>query len=481
MNQFCKIFYCCSMAAITTPANAQYLNSNTANNTPQFPAKDSIGFVHIHQVRVTGNSKTKEFIILRELKLKQGDSIKNSDLDNELNISRQQVYNTTLFNSVNISAIPASAGEIDIEVKVKERWYIYPIPQFQLVDRNFNEWYVKYKADLSRVTYGIKFTHYNLTGSRDQLSIYLLNGFTRNLSFSYSQPFTNKALTRGFGFAGGLLQSRQINYATSFHNKLLAFNNGDFSGTSFFASVGYIIRRAIRERHIFSIAYTHIKVADSVVTALYNPNYFKTSRSSLGYPELSYTYLYTDVDNVAYPLKGKTVFATALKRGFGIKAGINMFSLEAGYNKYWDMKKRWYGSVQLSGKIKLPFDQAYINQRAMGYGDTYLRGLEYYVIDGAAYGLARSTLKKKLFSFSIPFTFRSKQLKIPFAIFAKTFADLGYSYNKKKYGTYLNNRVLCTSGFGIDILTVYDVNFRIEYSFNQLNENGLFLHARGGF
>ena len=38
-----------------------------------------------------------------------------------------------------------------------------------------------------------------------------------------------------------------------------------------------------------------------------------------------------------------------------------------------------------------------------------------------------------------------------------------------------------TGGFGIDILTLYDLNLRLEYSFNQLNENGLFLHTKGGF
>ena len=66
-------------------------------------------------------------------------------------------------------------------------------------------------------------------------------------------------------------------------------------------------------------------------------------------------------------------------------------------------------------------------------------------------------------------------------IFAKTFGDLGYAYNKKAYQGYFNNRLLYSGGFGIDILTLYDINLRLEYSFNQLSENGLFLHTQGGF
>jgi len=60
-------------------------------------------------------------------------------------------------------------------------------------------------------------------------------------------------------------------------------------------------------------------------------------------------------------------------------------------------------------------------------------------------------------------------------------ATSGTVYNKKAYDTYLNNRILYTGGFGIDILTLYDLNFRFEYSFNQLGKNGLFLHTQDGF
>ena len=93
-----------------------------------------------------------------------------------------------------------------------------------------------------------------------------------------------------------------------------------------------------------------------------------------------------------------------------------------------------------------------------------------------------STVKKKLFSVNIPFKYFPKLLtKIPITVFAKTFTDVGYAYTQKKYDTYLNNRLLYSGGFGIDILTLYDINLKFEYSFNQLNENGLFLHNQSGF
>ena len=129
--------------------------------------------------------------------------------------------------------------------------------------------------------------------------------------------------------------------------------------------------------------------------------------------------------------------------------------------------------------LKLPFEQPYINQKAIGYANANLRGLEYYVIDGVAFGIFKSTLKKKLFSFSIPMPFTSSLIpSLPFSIFAKTYVDAGYCYNKKKYDTNLNNRLLYTGGFGIDILTLYDISLKIEYSFNQLGQHGLFFETR---
>ena len=131
---------------------------------------------------------------------------------------------------------------------------------------------------------------------------------------------------------------------------------------------------------------------------------FKDPVNSKNIIDFSYVFQYSNVNNVSYALKGQSGFLNIQKRGLGFTGGLNMLTVEAGFNKYFDMGKKWYSSIQLNGKIKLPFSQAYINQRGLGYGDNYLRGLEYYVIDGVATALVKSTIKKKIISFNIPFT-----------------------------------------------------------------------------
>jgi hypothetical protein len=490
MNDLKKIIYCCII--ILTPVLSFAQKSTTSNFSfvdTALLAANKQNKVCIKNLVVNGTKKTKIFIVYREIHFKKGDSIVIADLYKEMEQARFQVYNTTLFNEVKFELVALDAANVNINVQVIERWYIYPRPVFKWIDRNLNEWFKTYNASLTRVDYGVKLTHYNLSGRRDQLSIYFINGYTQNISVNYNNPYSNKKLTKGFSIGGGYLQKRELPIKTDNEDSLIFYpsnpvikSKNEFLYKNWFVHAGYTIRRGFFTKHIFTASYNYIKIPDSVITTPYNKNYFKDSVSSKGIIDLIYKLQYANVNNGSYPLTGKTWFASLQKRGLGFTGGINMLQLEAGYNKYFGMGHNWFSSIQLNGKIKLPFDQAYINQRGFGYGEIYLRGLEYYVIDGVATALAKSTIKKKLLSVNLPFKYFPKFFtKIPFTVFAKTYTDMGYAYTQKKYDTNLNNRLLYSGGFGIDILTLYDISLRFEYSFNQLGKNGLFLHIQSGF
>lgn len=462
----------------TCPAQDKPLPFNA--EVGQKVAMDSTVKIFVSEIRITGNKKTKNYIILREMRMKVGDSILASTLLEKLKLSQQLIYNTTLFTTVVLVPRFITATDLVVEVTVKEKWYIYPTPQFQLVDRNLNEWIKTYNADLERVIYGVKFSHYNLSGRRDQLRIYLLTGYARNFSFVYSAPYSNRKLTEGFSVGAGYTQNREVIYKTKVDNGTFRYKEDGFVRNAFSASGAYLMRKGFYKRHIFSLGYTSVSVSDSVIK--YNPNYFNVPKSEIGYPDIGYAFQYIHTDNIQYPLTGKIYGVSVYKRGLELKGGINALSLDLGYNRFVTHGKNWYSSVETHAKIKVPFTQAYINQRALGYGDLYLRGLEDYVIDGVATFLAQYTLKKKLITFNIPVPLKNDIVpKIPFSFYAKTFADAGYSYNKAELDTRLGNRFLYSGGFGLDMLTLYDISLRIEYSFNQLGEKGLFLHIRGGF
>jgi hypothetical protein len=223
-------------------------------------------------------------------------------------------------------------------------------------------------------------------------------------------------------------------------------------------------------------------VNDSIADKKYNPNYFGNNKTKQFFSDIIVGVSYINTDKNAYPLLGLAYNYGISKRGFGFAGGINNTTLFGTVAKFITHPHHFYSKIKASGILKIPFAQAYINQRAIGFGNLKLRGLELYIIDGVAAATTNYTFSKKLVSFRIPIPFKIKAVPyIPFTFFAKTYVDMGYSYIPQQYNTRLNNKFLYTSGFGLDILSLYDFVFKIEYSFNQLGEKGLFLQGGGGF
>lgn len=433
----------------------------------------------ISSIEIKGIKKTKEYIVIREMTLKKGDSVLPELLQQEIKNSRHLIYNTNLFSVVKIDSSVDASQNIKLTVSLIERWYIYPAPQFKLIDRNINEWWKIHNADIDRITYGVKFDHFNVSGRADQLNLMLLNGYTRNFSINYYAPYSNRSLTEGFSIGVNFSQSREFSYKTSSQNKLLRYQTDDFERTYLSLSASYRVRKGFYKSHVFYSSIQKIIIPDTILSQAFNPEYFGSSRTTTQFIDLSYVFQFTNVNNINYPLRGTMYKINLYKRGLEITGGLNMFSFDIVYKKFLSHPHHFYTSFQLFSKIKLPFDQPYINQKAMGYGNYYLRGLEYYVVDGPASGLTQFTLSKKIASFKIPVPLKNRWVPyIPFNIYGKSFADAGYAYSLKNYTTMLNNKLLYTAGFGLDILSLYDLRLSIECSYNQLGEKGLFLHTQ---
>ena len=472
------LFIACFFVALNGGAQTQ--NSNSTQNEI---ITDSTEYkVVISAINVIGNKHTKTYIIEREIPFKIGDSLLQKNLTATLIQARNQVYNTNLFTEVKFDSIPQADSSLKINVTVKERWYIFPTPQFQLFDRNFKEWIKTYNADLDRVIYGLKFVHYNFSGRRDQLRFYLLNGYARNISASYSAPYSNSKLTEGFNVGVGFTQNREVAYKLDYYNKLMNFRKDGFVRNNFNASVGYSIRKGFFKTTSIFGGFNYSNINDSVISSKYNPTYFNNANNKQFIPDFGVGISYSNTDNTNYPQKGLIYSYGISKRGLQFTGGINSLALSGSFAKFYKHKHNFFSIVQSSAIVKLPFEQAFINRRAIGFGNLNLRGLEVYIIDGVASGVAKYTLNKKVTEFKIPLFFKIKSLPyIPIKIFAKTYTDVGYSYLSKKYESMLNNKFLYTGGFGIDIITFYDIVFKVEYSFNQLGEKGLFLRGKGGF
>lgn len=431
--------------------------------------------VFIRYIVLSGNKKTRNYIILRDLAIQEGQQITKKTLQNRLTLSKINLINSRLYIDVNIIDTIISKDTVDIHINVKERWYIFPIPYLQYVDRNFSQWFFEHKASLDRLNYGIDYTQYNFTGRNDKLSVSLIGGYAQQLSFQYTLPFFDKKLRGGTSIGASYFNTRELNYTSNLNKQVFYKQDNTSIREQTRINLGYSYRRVIKAQHTVNIAIIKEHVADTILAL--NPNYLSGANHGIIFPELFYNFRYIDADYISYPLHGGVVDLSFLKRG--ISSSINLWQLSFNAKRSWPVLwPKFYLRMQAAGTLSLPFDQPYYNQKLFGYGDLNLRGLEYYVIDGVAGSMLKTSLQREMFSFRIhnKIFARKKHDYIPFKIFLKTFTDIGYVYQKQTTNDKLSNRLLYTGGVGVDIITFYDVVASINYALNQLGEQGIFFN-----
>lgn len=434
----------------------------------------------ISSITVSGNRKTRPSIILREVPFTAGMSFSLSALIDLFKQGEQQLMNTALFHTARIYASKFEGNCLEITIAVTERWYLFPFPYFDLVDRNINQWLIDQKASLQRVDYGMKLLYNNATGHNDKLRLWLINGYTRQLSISYEKPYFDRKMQWGFRLAARTGKGREINYITV-GDKQLFLRTPDFVRS--FASVGgeLTYRRKLFARHNFGIFYFREKVEDTVLRA--NPDYFRVPGKINQFPELYYQYTYAKMDYIPYPREGFATRVRFSKLGFTPK--FNMWQLHWQTMKVWPLGLKNIVTLESYAGIKLPFSQPYVNRRFLGYEEIFLRGFEYNVVDGVAGGYLRTNFARELFRVNIPLPGfirkRASVTAVPFRVFGKVYSNAGYVYSPEPGFNFLQNKFLHAAGFGIDILSLYDLTIRIEYSFNNFGQNGLFLHRTSSF
>jgi outer membrane protein assembly factor BamA len=448
-------------------------DSNTAYQIPR-GLNPNASFV-VGEIAISGNKHTKNFIIERELPFKSGDSVKLPELVKQFEVARQQLVNTRLFIEAVVALKAVRGYFVDISIDVKERWYVFPIPYIKPVDRNLSEW-AKQGYGSDRLNYGFKFTHYNISGRNDKLRLWLITGYSKQIQFQYDQPYADKTLKHGYKLSFSYAANKEFNYATI--NNQQQFTDSLSGVKTLAGSIEYNYRPGLRTFHTLKLGYTHMIIDDDVLKL--NPKYFKSGVNNLNIPEISYTLRHFNVDYIPYPTTGWMGEVSLSKKG--IHTYTEMWQLSAKYNRAFDLGSRWSFNWESKGVLRLPFDQPYYNTMMFGYQDMNLRGLEKYVIDGVAAMMSKQTIRRELFKFNVPtFISSGSHSRIPFRVFAKAFADAGYSHNKSIPGNSLTNRMLYTTGAGLDLVTFYDFVFRFDYSFNQLGQNGLFLHFKNEF
>ena len=421
----------------------------------------------IKQINIIGNKKTKENIILRELDLVVGDSFKIQDLNKRLDLNRRKLVNTNLFVTVELKSNQVVDNQIVIDIKLQEQWYVLGYPVFQIIDRNYAEWWQR-GADFTRTTYGIDFLHNNFRGKSEKLNLRLESGFTQRIDFGYRIPYIDKAQKTGLGFNLFYITNKTLAFR-SINDTLNFFKSSDNLLRKRFSGAVYLKKRyGFYDNHFLELRYNNNSIADTI--SKLNPHYFLNSESSQKYFQLSYYFNYDFRDNVAYPLRGKRYELSINKSGLFANDDINQLDVSAGYYWFKPITKKLFYGLTIKGKIAFPERQPFYNTRGLGYGGDLVRGYELYVVDGNSYFLIRNNFKYELINTKIHLKFlKIKQFStIPIGIYPNFFLDYGYVNNpfSNENKTRLANRSLYGGGIGLDLVTYYNLVVRFSYVMN---------------
>ncbi len=438
----------------------------------------------LDRVLIIGNKVTRQRIIERELSLKPGDSINARNLDFALTWDKNKLYNLRLFNTVSVRALDKGNDHFDLLVELTERWYIFPVPIFELSDRNFNEWWNNYNHDLTRVNYGFRIYKNNFRGRNESLRFTAQFGFYRKFDLQYRIPNLDRTQKHGLTFNFDFGAPRNLAYQTVDH-RLEFVREENVVRETLGAGVTYTFRKTFFETHSFSYFYRDSNVIDTVLTL--NPNYFAGPKPNQRFSQVSYYFVSEHRDVVMYPLKGYQFTAYIAQSGMLPNDDVKQLEVNLTYAFHRPVGEKYFFSNFSSVFWSSP-NQPYSLYDALGYRSLIVRGFENFVVEGPAFAINKTTFKRKLFGKQ--WTISQMPLEqfshFPLAIYIKAFADFGYVenyeyYQEKNLNTRLSNRMLAGAGVGLDFVTVYDLVIRMEYTFTQDQQGGFFLNARKEF
>lgn len=435
----------------------------------------STELVRVHDIVIEGNKRTQSAIILRELTFQVNDFIDTLEIDKVLQASKSNIINTNLFLEVDIQYFISSVNEISVMVKVKENWYWTVLPHFNLADRSFNEWWYDRNKDLRRTSYGVDIQHRNFTGSADQLTAYFHFGFSPLQQVSYFEPYLDKK--KRLGLKVDFFHTARNSVPVRTEEDKLKFFNDDNQNLRQIGGNGYLrYRKNHNILHFISLGYSNNYISDSIVNI--NPNYFGLGKQKLNLITLGYDFWADYRDVRQYPLNGE-VLVLSFSQYLPLQGSLQS-DIKAKFNIYRPLNRKLYWESGFTGKTSFTRNQTYFLYQGQGYGRDVVRGYELYVLDGSSFILNRNTMKYKVYErkFNLENLVRVRQFStLPITVYPVAFLDYGYVRNKIAAQTMsnLSNKHLIGGGFGIDLVTFYNANFNISYSFNQLKERRFFL------
>lgn len=442
--------------------------------------------LEVRKIEISGHHRTKELTILRELDFSIGDTIPLTELTQRLERNRSNLLNTALFTEaeLNIREWDHTAQQIVVSISVKEAWYLYIFPIVELADRNFNVWWQEHDRAFERLNLGLSTHHINLTGVRDRLKLRIQLGYTPKVEMNYLLPYFNRAKTLGISCNALWSSNKEVPYVVENNKQLFYRDDASPVFRRFRMQAALRYRPNLYMSHELELALYSNQVDDRIASEI-NPDFFLNSRSNQNYLSLRYRGIYDARDLQLFPMKGLLAGVEITKEGLSQSGDVNSLYLSPFIEYHYPVSKNI--SIGMLGKVQYGLireKQPFWNYEGLGYGRDYIRGYELYVINGIDFIYGKTSLKARIIN--TQFDWKRKMPKafreMSWQLYLTLNYDIGY-VNDPFFAADnpLVNHMISGGGPGICLVLYHTFALHLEYSFNELGENGLFLHTKTSF
>ncbi len=400
---------------------------------------------------------------MREIPIQKDSTYALPDLLKLVDVSKNQLINLRLFNRVEANLIFTNdSTRAELKIDLIEKWYIWPIPTLEYVDRNVYQW-GSFQFDPRRMNYGAYVFFYNVGGRNHTLKASFIDGYTGVIGLEYRIPYFHHKKRWGATLQINHRRSKEINIRTKeFKQEFREFEETAFQNNNAALAIQY--KPGYFHHFQAFTSFYHQKTNPLVFE--YNKGYqpFEGDIRKVG---IGLTWSYSKTDNNIFPWKGKLA-QVQLAQNF-LNNKIQYAELLASSELYGKFGPRWYYALGFAGRIRGNAEIPFPFQSGLGYR-YYVRGYEPYVMDGRNFILFKSELRFSLlndYHVMLPVKALKMYREMVTRSHLSLFADAGnvnyyYPFNQIDYPYWW----FMGAGVGLNFALYYDKVVRFEYSRN---------------
>ncbi len=411
----------------------------------------------VNNIIVTGNDVTKQEIILREMNLKRGSRFTLRKYSEDV----MNIYNLGLFTKVDIYPIPQAEREITLDVDVKERWYILPLPNAGIEE---GEW--------SKIWASLNLRWDNFRGRNESVNLVTRIFYNPSVSARYYVPWVGEKLHLFMGLGGEWKRNR--------NQSLKAVGRESGTNTIDFHEKNY---ENIQYKGEFTLGRYFGK--HFAVFTDYRFNYLKVSEFAPGrtlsptgidrYLTLGAGIFYDTRDIIEYATKG-VYFKTSYNRYGFIDKEIDFgrytienqsfIPLHFTKNYYVTFASKFFTSFAIGAVIPI------YNHEYLGYSDDYIRGWKGQAFEGDDVFTLYNEIRIPIISpryikgaqmpvvRDIPIV---KNLDIRHGLYLTIIYDIGTVWYKHE--SINDKRFLSGAGIGVNVIAPFGYVLRADWVF----------------